>query len=204
MHFDIVEAMRQKQQQQARSVSVDNGDVIDITTSDGKIVVNPRPVSERLIFEPLEARHASELFESLRDPELYQFLDESPPVSERSLRERFAALESRKSPDGKQLWLNWAVREKETGCAIGCVQATLEDERAHIGYILAKHAWGKGLGAEAVSWLVRRMLALHVTRIIATVEERNVPSLRILESLGFMQLEKIATEITLERGAASG
>ncbi len=39
MHFDIVEAVRQKQQQQVRSVSIDNGDVVDISTSDGTVVV---------------------------------------------------------------------------------------------------------------------------------------------------------------------
>ncbi len=40
MHFDIVEAVRQKQQQQVRSISIDDGDVVDISINDGTVVVS--------------------------------------------------------------------------------------------------------------------------------------------------------------------
>lgn len=42
MHFDIVEAIRQKQRKEQRSISIENGDVVDITISDdGKVIVSP-------------------------------------------------------------------------------------------------------------------------------------------------------------------
>lgn len=42
MYFDIVEAIRQKQRTYVRSISVENGDIVDITATDGTIVVSRR------------------------------------------------------------------------------------------------------------------------------------------------------------------
>jgi hypothetical protein len=41
MHFDIIEAVRQKQQKQLRSISIENGKVVVISISNGKVVVSP-------------------------------------------------------------------------------------------------------------------------------------------------------------------
>ena len=48
MHFDIVEAIRQKQREYVRSISIDNGDTLDISIDEGKVVVRPgvRPEEE--------------------------------------------------------------------------------------------------------------------------------------------------------------
>ena len=39
MHFDIIEAIRQKQHKQQQSSSIENGDVVDISITNGKVVV---------------------------------------------------------------------------------------------------------------------------------------------------------------------
>lgn len=39
MHFDIIEAVRQKQHKHERNVSIENGDLVDISMSDGNVVV---------------------------------------------------------------------------------------------------------------------------------------------------------------------
>jgi hypothetical protein len=39
MHFDIVEAIRQKQREYVRSISVENGETVDISIDDGNVVV---------------------------------------------------------------------------------------------------------------------------------------------------------------------
>ena len=41
MHFDIVEAVRQKQFKHQQSLSVENGDVVDISLIDGTVIVRP-------------------------------------------------------------------------------------------------------------------------------------------------------------------
>jgi hypothetical protein len=42
MNFDIVEVVRQKQHKQQRSISIENGDVVDIDVSDDTVIVTTR------------------------------------------------------------------------------------------------------------------------------------------------------------------
>jgi RimJ/RimL family protein N-acetyltransferase len=151
-----------------------------------------------LRFEPLRAQHASELFNVLLDHELYEFIDERPPHSVESLVRRYRALESRRSPDGSQLWLNWVVRAPPEHRAIGYVQATVQGREAHIGYLIAKDYWGKGFATVAVAWLIHQLSSIGVDKIVATVEERNQRSMRVLEKLGFLITQRRGTEIVFE------
>lgn len=41
MHFDIVEAIRQKQYAKQESISIENGEVVDISIDDGDVVIRP-------------------------------------------------------------------------------------------------------------------------------------------------------------------
>src|SRR5919109_5115976 len=82
----------------------------------------------RLTLEPQTASHAVEMFDVLSDPAIYAY-ENSPPRSLEWLRTRFEKLESRRSPDGMQRWLNWVVRLK-TGALVGYVQATVYPSRS--------------------------------------------------------------------------
>ncbi len=57
MHFDIAEVIRQKQQKQPRTISIENGKQVEITMSNGTVVVttsfSPGPRAEEEI-EPAE------------------------------------------------------------------------------------------------------------------------------------------------------
>ena len=67
------------------------------------------------------------------------------------LRERFAKLETRRSGDGREQWLNWVLRRR-SGELIGYVQATVRgDGQAFIAYVLGSAHWGQGLASEAVA-----------------------------------------------------
>ena len=66
--------------------------------------------TERLRLEPLARCHAVPLFEALGDARIYRFIPEDPPGEHSKLEERYGFLEARRSPDGTQRWLNWAVR----------------------------------------------------------------------------------------------
>ena len=91
-----------------------------------------------LVLEPQVAAHAAELFPVLDDPGLYDFIDDEGPASETALRERLARLESRRSPDGSEAWLNWVVRNAE-GRVVGYVQATVGPKHeAEIAYVLGR------------------------------------------------------------------
>ena len=142
--------------------------------------------TERLVMEPLEERHAASLWLILADPSLYQFTDEAPPKDLLWLQQRYQKLSVRKSPDGRQHWLNWAIRLGDDQF-IGYIQATLASAgTARIAYMLAKAIWGKGFAREAVgAMLLHLNLEWAVTTVTAQVDARNVRSIRLLESLGF-------------------
>ncbi len=139
-----------------------------------------------LVLEPLTVGHAPAMFEILSDPELYRHLDDAPPAGLEPLRQRYARLESRASPDGKQGWLNWVLREPG-GPLLGYVQATvLGNGSAWVAYLLDRRHWGRGHAARATAAMIEHLEAAYgVTRELAVVEVDNVRSIRLLGQLGF-------------------
>lgn len=137
--------------------------------------------------EPLLADHARELYPLLSDPRLYVHLDAAPPTSEAALETRFRKLETRRSPDGTQLWLNWLVRSRAEE-PLGYVQATVlpGNTAAWIAYVIGHAHQGNGFGREATALMCDHLRADYgVRRLLASVESANTPSRRLLEALGF-------------------
>ncbi len=141
--------------------------------------------SARLTLEPQVAAHADAMFRVLSDPAIYEF-ENAPPASLEWLRERFARLESRRSADGTQLWLNWVVRLPTFELA-GYVQATvMAGGRASIAYELSSAHWGRGLASEAVEAMIGELATGHGVREVSAVLKRaNFRSARLLERRGF-------------------
>jgi [ribosomal protein S5]-alanine N-acetyltransferase len=161
-------------------------------------------VTPRLVLEPLVAAHADALYPILCDPRQFEFLDQGAPASLDALRERYRRLESRRSADGREQWLNWALCPSEGDpSAIGFVQATvLEDHRAWVAYEVAHALWGRGLATEATRAMVEHLIAVYgVTMLMATVDKRNERSWRVLQRLGFARAdEQEATALQVQAG----
>jgi RimJ/RimL family protein N-acetyltransferase len=141
--------------------------------------------TERLTLEPQVAVHAEEMFEVLRDPAIYRY-ENDPPASLEWLRSRFARLETRRSADGREQWLNWVLRLRGSGL-VGYVQATVRPDRsAAIAYVLGSTWWGRGLAQEAVRAMLPELTASYGVRDFhAILKRENLPSRRLLERLGF-------------------
>jgi RimJ/RimL family protein N-acetyltransferase len=139
----------------------------------------------RIELEPQVVSHAEEMFEVLSDPAIYEYENE-PPRSLEWLRERFRKLETRRSADGTQRWLNWVIRVPGSGL-IGYVQATVyPDGRAAIAYELASRHWGRGFASEAVRAMSEGLSTDYgVGRLTAVFKQANHRSQRLLERLGF-------------------
>ena len=137
------------------------------------------------MLEPQTASHAEEMFGVLSDPAIYEY-ENAPPRSLEWLRKRFAKLETRRSPDGTEHWLNWVIRIP-TSELIGYVQATVHpDGHAAIAYELASRFWGRGLARAAVEAMVSALEEDYgVRRLSAVFKRRNHRSQRLLERLGF-------------------
>ena len=141
----------------------------------------------RLRLEPLLELHARELFAGLTAPALYVFMDDAPPTSEAALAERYRFLEARRSPDGSELWLNWALFGRESQAYVGTVQATVRPGGdAEIAYLLLPPAQGLGFASEAVTAMLAALRNSFGARaFIAHVDPRNRASLALLDRLGF-------------------
>lgn len=148
---------------------------------------------DHLLLEPLLVAHAQDMFDLLRDPALYEYLDDSPPASVEQLRALYTRLQSRRSPDGAEQWLNWVLRAPEIGL-IGYVQATVnQDGSAWVAYVLGRNAWGNGYASVAARCMIEHLAAHYaVRRFMATVEASNQRSIAVLRRLGFVEAEAAA------------
>jgi len=142
----------------------------------------------RLRLEPLTVAHAPAMFEILRDPALYRYLDYGPPPNVEHVQRVYGQLEARTSPDGSEQWLNWIVIG-ESGAPIGVVQATINQQRsAEIAYVFARESWGRGYATEAVEAMMQHLIdAYAVEEFTATVDEANERSVQLLARLGMEQ-----------------
>jgi len=149
---------------------------------DYKIVALATPT---LALEPLTAAHADELFVPLCDPAMYAFIPQDPPKSPDALRERYRRLESRRSTNGEELWLNWVVRRN--AAAAGLIQATgTKSHKALIAYEIFVPFQRRGIATEAVPAVLDHLRqAAGMNHATALVDTRNQRSIRLLERLGF-------------------
>ncbi|PLZ03894.1 GNAT family N-acetyltransferase [Burkholderia sp. WAC0059] len=141
----------------------------------------------RLQLEPLVAAHTAAMFDGLLDPAGYRYIPQEPPASVEALASRYRQLESRRSPDGAEAWLNWALLGPD-GRAHGYVQATvgLESREASIAYFVFATSRRQGFAGEALRVLLPALRDAYGTaRFHAEIDTRNVASIRLVESLGF-------------------
>src|SRR6202171_4399454 len=65
--------------------------------------------------------------------------------SSEALATRYQRLSSRRSPDGQQVWLNWAMSWRNEDRYVGTLQATISpDAAAYLAYILFPAFWRQG------------------------------------------------------------
>lgn len=143
--------------------------------------------TSRLSLEPLEPQHATEMVPVLAAPELYTFTGGEPPTDD-ALRARYRRQSVGQSPTGDAGWLNWVIRSKEPGAAIGYVQATLtmDDDGlvADIAWLVTPSEQSQGFAAEASRTMLTWLLDHHVTRIRALIHPDHDASARIAQRLG--------------------
>jgi len=165
----------------------------------------PPPLS----LELLTAAHADELYEVLKDPRLYEFLDDAPPDSAADLHRWVPRDASRRSPDGRNYWLTWVVRDG-AGQVAGYVQATVpvpgpvsddpttSDTAAtpaapgvadtNVAYVFAPSHWGRGLAAAATREMMRIAARDYgAASFKVSADRRNARSIALARRLGFVE-----------------
>jgi len=168
-------------------------------------VIDPGPGwrTDRLTIEPLTRGHAAELFAVLDDPQLHEFTGGSPlPLA--ALTDRYTRLESRRSTDGTEHWCNWMLRERDTGSAVGTLEATLpaggpDRGPAYVAWVVGRRAQGRGYASEAALSLVDRLRSAGWT-VVAHIHPRHAASQRVASRAGLRPTEHVVDgEVRWER-----
>ncbi|MFG2101411.1 GNAT family N-acetyltransferase [Micromonospora echinaurantiaca] len=150
--------------------------------------------TERLVLEPLRVDHAAELAPLLNDPVLHEYIGGRPATPD-ELRERYRRQVTGRSPDGSQGWLNWVVRHRDTGAAVGTVQATLrlDGDRpvAELAWVIAAPQQGRGYAGEATAGMVGWLEGHGVQALLAHVHPDHRASARVAERLGLRATEVV-------------
>lgn len=154
--------------------------------------VQPELSTSRLALDPITEAHAEELWELFNDPLLHEYV----PFEHLTLakqKERFARWARRRSPDGKELWLNWVGREKQTRKAMAHFQAGIRsDGIASIGYLVARDFQRKQFAFEGLQALFQYLSEhLFVREVKAWCDTRNLASQNLAKKLGMVQIDFI-------------
>jgi RimJ/RimL family protein N-acetyltransferase len=150
---------------------------------------DPRPVvleGPRVRLEPLRMEHAEELFEAVRDPDIWTWLSFPPPAK---VEETAAYIRSALDEQIRGEHLPWLTRRRNDGKAIGTTRFAHIDRvnrSVEIGWtMLSPEARGTGLNAEAKYLQLRHAFEdLGAIRVWLNTDERNKRSQRAMEKIG--------------------
>jgi len=142
----------------------------------------------RLALRAAGRADVAQLFEVFSDPEAMRYWS-TPPLTSIAQVETVIARAASHFADGTGML--WCVRRRDDGRAIGTISLHRFDEqndRAEVGYILGRTAWGRGFMSEALSAVIDwAFAAMDLRRIEADTDPRNAGSIRLLERLAFKQ-----------------
>jgi [ribosomal protein S5]-alanine N-acetyltransferase len=144
--------------------------------------------TRRLHLRPLVASDAPRLFEIFSDPRVMRYWS-TPPWAD--IAEAHAAIERDAVARRTGGHVRLGIERTSDGRLLGtCALFDLERNcrRAEIGYALGADAWGQGYVQEALGALLDAAFdELHLNRIEADIDPRNLASARSLQRLGFVQ-----------------
>ena len=137
------------------------------------------------MLEPLRLAHGAELAPLLADPALHAFTGGEPDTPG-DLRARIARQVRGRSPDGRDVWMNWVLRDGAD--AVGTVQATLRPDRvAEVAWVVFTPFQGRGYAREAAVVLVDRLLASgEADAVVAHIHPDHAASAAVARAAGLV------------------
>jgi RimJ/RimL family protein N-acetyltransferase len=150
--------------------------------------------SARLHLEPLTVDHADEMVAVLDDPHLHAFIGGRPATLE-ELRARYEQQVLGRSRDGTERWLNWVIRRRDDGRAVGTVEATVTEQygarTAEIVWVIGTGQQRQGFAREAAHAMVAWLRDQGVTTIVAYVHPQHEASKAVARALGLAPTEAV-------------
>jgi ribosomal-protein-alanine N-acetyltransferase len=141
--------------------------------------------TERLTFRAHEPRDEAPFVQMHTDPDVRRFAGGRPwAVDEATARFRAQYLHRPRGTYGL-----WAAILKAEDVYVGMCGLHGGGRSPHLAFYIARPHWGKGLATEAArAFLGDGFARLRLERILATADESNARSARILTTLGFREV----------------
>lgn len=143
--------------------------------------------TERLHLRKMKVSDSPCLLKIWSDPEVTKFMNIGNFTDENQAKDMIKLLDEF-SLDNKAI--RFSIIEMESNEIIGSCgfnSLDFENEKAEIGYDIARAFWGRGYASEAISALLDYAFStLKLNRIEAKVEPENVNSVKVLQKLNFM------------------
>ncbi len=176
----------------------------------------------RLLLTPLRVADAGQMAGVLADERLYEFTG-GGPGSPAELQARYARLLAG-SPDPAVSWLNWIVRLRGSGQAVGTVQATVTrtgtgtrigtgtrdathaggGTHAEVAWIVGRPWQGRGYAAEAAAGLVGWLLGQGTMVITACIHPDHLASAGVAARAGLAVTDDVIDGERVWRKTAPG
>lgn len=128
------------------------------------------------------------LFALLKDPEIHVFTGSHPPASADDVRATIRRRESRRSPAGDELWLNWTLRLKTDQSVVGYVQAGAKQDRADLAWVVGVPFQHRGYASEASRRVLRWLcddVGVHEVR--ANIHPDHIASQKVARNIGLCE-----------------
>lgn len=144
--------------------------------------------TERLILRPWSLDDAEESFKIWGDAEVMRYIRTGEPHQDvEQTREWIKRMIAHQEQHG---FCFWAMVEKSSGQLSGCCGMSYQRDGGtpiEFGYNLARSHWGRGLATEAAAAALRYAFEhFALPELAASVDSRNVASVRVLEKIGFV------------------
>lgn len=149
----------------------------------GRHVSADRIEADRLTLAPLTVEDADDMVDVLAGENLYAFIGGEPPDLD-ALRSRYARMVTGHSPDGRQDWLNWILRRRHDGQAVGTVQATVTDGRAEIAWVVGTAWQGRGYASEAAGAMAEWLRGQGIGIVQAHIHPGHQASMKVAARIG--------------------
>jgi RimJ/RimL family protein N-acetyltransferase len=144
--------------------------------------------AERVRLRELNDNDIDALFTIFSNPQVMRYWSTAPFAAR---EDAIALLSQIRDNFSRRQYLKWGVALTSDNSIIGTAtlfNLNLENQRAEVGYALAREQWGKGLMNEALRRLLQYAFDdLKLRRLEADVDPRNTGSIKTLERLGFQR-----------------
>lgn len=152
--------------------------------------------TQRTLVRPFELNDYEEVLEMMRDPDVMRMTGFKEPQEDARVKE---LLKSWMATKGSDLGV-WAVEGLGESKLVGWFMLKKNKcQDPELGYMIQKKFWGQGFATEVASQFLNYAFNdLSLNKVVATVNSKNLSSIRVLEKIGMNKKSSNGPEAIFE------